>query len=213
MDEEQTKAVASQLGCPTGEDGIRTADMMHVSNLGMITSTADALNLADNELILELGHGSGKHINQVLACAAYIRYYGLEISPLMSAEARKNNPTDNASFHLYDGEKIPFEKDFFHKAMTVNTIYFWKNPIYLLNSIYSILKTGGLFCIGFSQKEFMEGLPFTQHGFNLYDNNKLKNLIHQTPFKLIKLEDFTENVNTMANEVVERPYTVVTLQK
>ncbi|TKC04593.1 class I SAM-dependent methyltransferase [Pedobacter polaris] len=212
LTEEQLKELASQLSKPNGEQGINVGNMMHDSNIGMTMSTANALKIADNDQILELGHGNGKHIKSILNQALNVSYFGLEIAELMKKEAASQD-LNNTSFYLYDGEKIPFVENTFHKAMTVNTIYFWKNPVDLLNEIYNVLKPEGIFCIGFAQKEFMKMLPFTQHGFNLYDDVKFKELVNKTPFKLISLTQHTEKVKSKADEMIDRAYTVATLQK
>jgi len=213
MTDEQLKAMAAQLSCPTGEDGLRTADMMHLTNIGMTMHTAYALQVKENDSILELGHGNGRHIAQILALAENLTYFGLEISELMSVEANSANDSKNALFYRYDGEHIPFDEGQFSKVMTVNTIYFWQNPVDLLKEVYRTLKIDGCFCIGFAQKEFMQTLPFTAYGFNLYDDAKLKNLVGQTSFKLIDLRSYTEEVPTRAGEMVERTYSVAVLKK
>lgn len=209
---EQLKELATQLSKPSGEQGVEVANMMHDSNLGMTINTANALKISDNDSILELGHGNGKHIVQILDQAENVNYQGLEIAELMKQEAESQNLC-NASFKLYDGQNIPFEDHSFTKAMTVNTIYFWQNPIQLLNEIYRVLKIDGILCIGFAQKEFMETLPFTQHGFNLYNHAKLEELVKETSFKLISLTDHVEKVRSKADEMVERTYTVASLIK
>ena len=210
--EEQLKEMAIQLSCPSGDNGVGVANLMHDTNFGMTKSTIDALNIIDNDSVLELGHGNGKHISTIIQAATAVSYHGLEISELMQQEAAALHIT-NSSFYSYDGENIPFEDEKFSKAMTVNTIYFWKNPVQLLNEVYRVLKTDGLFCITFAQKDFMEMLPFTQHGFNLYDDQKLEDLVKQSSFKLINFTAHTEQVKSKADEMVERPYTVATLQK
>lgn len=212
LTEDQIKGIASQLSKPEGNLGLEVAKNMHESNIGMTLSTAKALKIARNNVILELGHGNGKHIIDILDEAEDITYIGLEISELMKQEANSQS-LPNTSFYLYDGENIPFDEDVFNKVLTVNTIYFWKNPVYLLKEVHRVLKKGGIFCIGFAQKEFMETLPFVQYGFNLYDNNKFRDLINQTDFNLIDLKQYSEQVKSKIGEMVERIYTVAILQK
>jgi len=210
---EELAEMARQLGCPSGEGGIFIANMMNESNAGMIGSTIEVVQLQANDSVLELGHGNGKHIPEILSQAANISYHGLEISELMKTEAETLNTTNHTSFSIYDGEKIPFDAQMFDKVITVNTLYFWKNPLALLQEIYRILKINGLCCIAFAQKEFMEKLPFTAYGFELYDEQKFELLVSQTNFKLIQFTQHTEMVKTRTNEMVERSYTVATLQK
>lgn len=209
---EQLKEMALQLSHPQGAYGITIADMMHDSNFGMTKSTIDGLQLVAGDKVLELGHGNGKHISEILNRAKDISYQGLEISELMKKEAETQNLT-HASFTLYDGKIIPFENEQFTKIMTVNTIYFWEKPIELLNEIYRVLQPNGICCIGFAQKEFMEMLPFTQHGFNLYNDTKFEQLANKTSFKLLGLNEHQEKIRSKANELVDRAYTVARLQK
>lgn len=210
--EEQSKEMAQQLSCPNGDGGVGIANLMHDTNFGMTKSTINALKIVDHDSVLELGHGNGKHISTIIQAAENVTYSGLEISDLMKQEAESLNIA-HSSFHLYNGETIPFKDEQFTKAMTVNTIYFWKKPVALLNEVYRVLKPGGLFCITFAQKEFMEMLPFTQHGFDLYDSAKLEKLVQQSPFQFIDLTNQTELVKSKTDEMVERLYAVATLQK
>jgi SAM-dependent methyltransferase len=60
---------------------------------------------------------------------------------------------------LYEGKKLPFEDETFDKIFTVNTVYFWENPVEFLNEIYRVLKDDGTFVLTFGQRDFMEKLP------------------------------------------------------
>ena len=59
----------------------------------------------------------------------------------------------------------------------------------------------------------METLPFTQHGFNLYNHAKLEELVKETSFELVSFTEHVEKVRSKADEMVERNYTVATLKK
>ncbi|SFG73288.1 class I SAM-dependent methyltransferase [Pedobacter insulae] len=211
--EEQFRQIAMQLSHPTGDDGIRTAEQMHFSNIGMTRNTISSLTLMPNDRVLELGHGNGKHIVEILDKAEDISYQGLEISELMSLEARKVNTQANVSFTLYEGENIPFEADCFNKILTVNTLYFWKNPLQLLNEIYRVLKPGGKFSFAFAQRDFMEKLPFTKFIFELYDIPKVEKLIRNSFFKNFEFKEFTEQITSKDGQSIERVYTIATLMK
>lgn len=216
-DSEHLKKLATQLSCPQNEEGIEVANMMHDSNIGMTRKTITALNIAKGDLILELGHGNCKHLSEILTGAENISYYGLEISELMKNEAAENNIAaiqgNQASFHLYDGKKIPFSENTFDKILTVNTIYFWENPETFIQEIYRVLKPNGLFAIGFADKNFMETLPFTSYGFNLYHKEKLNSLIGTTRFNMVDTYSFTETVKTKVGDEVERLFYVSLVQK
>lgn len=217
ISEEELKAIAAQLSKPEGIEGIDMAQLMHETNINMTLSTIQLLGLQPHDRLLELGHGNCAHLNEILKQAENVRYYGLEISAAMKEEAEKINvesvTRDCAAYHLYDGNTIPFEAEFFEKIMTVNTIYFWKPPLALLKEIYRVLKKGGKVGITYAQKDFMQKLPFTKHGFALYDQEKIEKLVSQTSFTLADIVHKTEQVKSKAGETVERYFSVAVLEK
>lgn len=217
MNEEDLKKLARQLRQPNGEEGIGISDMMNETNIKMTLHSIERLNILANEIILELGHGNCKHLPYVLEQKRGLTYYGLEISELMKKEAERINRqyTDQqiAFFHLYDGLSISYGENYFDKIFTVNTVYFWDRPQLLLSEIYRVIKPNGILNITFAQKEFMEKLPFAPFGFTLYDNEKLKELIDKTPFKIMGSDTQSEVVRSKTGELVNRAFTTFSLQK
>lgn len=215
--ENELKELASQLSRPQGDMGIVVAENMHLNNLNMTLSTVDALDVAEGDLVLELGHGNGSHLDGIFKRKAAFNYSGLEISDLMHAEAiRKNDRLIRAglaSFHLYDGSDIPFEDRHFNKIFTVNTLYFWKDPEAFLNELYRITAPHGVLCIGFAWKSFMETLPFTAFGFSLYDEAGIRSLVGSSAFTLHDLINHKEKVIIKGGEEVERDYAVLRLTR
>lgn len=216
LSEKKVRELADQLRSPKGKSGIDVGQKMHETNINMTMAAIDALNLAEKSLILEIGHGNASHVKQVLSRAENLQYVGLDISQTMQEEAQRINAQfiDNgqASFHLYQGHKFPFPDDHFHKIMTVNTIYFWDQPVALLEEAHRVIKPGGLFSIGFAQKAFMETLPFVEYGFQLYDTRDVETLVEQSPFQIIDLKTQTETVKSKDGSQVERTYTIITLK-
>ena len=211
--EEDLKNIAKQLSCPEGEHGIKTGEMMHASNLGMTSSAIDALNPQNLDIVLEIGHGNGGHIAQLLSKAENIRYYGADISATIIDEAEKINQdfVDKGIVHfeLTDGATLPFENNRFNKIFTVNTIYFWSNPSKYLNEIKRTLKPNGILALCFADKTFMQNLPFTSYGFTLYEVEKVQELLESAGFKIKNTLKKTEQVQSKTGEQVEREYYVV----
>ena len=217
MTDEELKNIADQLKEPHGAKGMDMAAMMHETNIGMTVSAIESLAIVDDDTMLELGHGNAGHLKYIFDEHPTIHYYGLETSLLMHEEAQTSNQAyvtgGQATFHLYDGTNIPFDENSFDKIFTVNTIYFWANPLDLLSSLYRVLKPGGRLSITFAQKSFMETLPFTRFGFELYDTEKAKALIALTSFTLIDVLTKTERVKNKIGELVDRAYTTLTVTK
>jgi SAM-dependent methyltransferase len=217
MTEEQLKSLASQLGNPTGDMGIEVGNMMQANNHRMTSETIEALALEAADTVLELGHGNGSHVPGILHAASGVHYTGLEISGAMHQQARLLNgnfiTADQADFVLYNGQVIPFEAGSFSKIMTVNTIYFWNDPLSLLGELYRVLKPGGVLCVTFAQKDFMKTLPFTRFGFTLYDTPAVRRLALQAGFSKVGVIDQNEEVISKAGDRVSRDFSIARLTK
>lgn len=216
MEEKDLKILAQNLANPQGEKGIEIGEMMNTTNIGMTLESIKALLIEDNEYILEIGHGNAGHLKNILNKAKELKYTGIDISETMIKEARNLNKEfkDQAEFILYEGKKLPFEDEVFDKIFTVNTVYFWENPVDFLNEIYRVLKDSGTFVLTFAQKDFMEKLPFTAYDFKLYNNSELEELISQSHFKRMKISEKEEEIKSKTrDETINRIYTVLTIKK
>lgn len=216
MEKEQLAELASQLSHPSGEKGSEIAQMMNETNIGMTKNAISNLDLSPGDSVLELGHGNAGHLEFLFSCCADVKYTGLEISSLMHREARDlNEPflqSRKARFELYNGEKIPFDDHTFNKLLTVNTLYFWKNPLELLRELSRVLKPGGIFSLTFAHRDFMEKLPFTSYGFNLYNPDEVLKIIGESGFSLLKHDIQKEVVLTKTGESVEREFSTLVLK-
>lgn len=216
MEEKDLKILAQNLANPQGEKGIEIGEMMNATNIGMTLESIKTLLIEDGEHILEIGHGNAGHLKNILDKAKELKYTGIDISETMNKEARNLNVEfkDQAEFILYEGKKLPFEDEVFDKIFTVNTVYFWENPVEFLNEIYRVLKDNGTFVLTFGQKDFMEKLPFTVFDFKLYNNSEMEELISQSHFKRMKISEKEEEIKSKTgDETIKRIYTVLTIKK
>lgn len=215
MTTEELQQLAGQLSRPQGEHGIAVAAMMHETNISMTKHAIHALHLSGHDHILELGHGNGAHIPYIMEQAADLTYSGLELSELMHTEAQKANQalSPQVAFSLYDGITFPFPDDYFDKAFTVNTIYFWKEPLHTLNECYRVLKPGATLCITFGEAAFMQQLPFTPFGFTLYSSESVAALAGHTAFTITGTESETECIKSKTGETIERTFSSITMRK
>jgi SAM-dependent methyltransferase len=210
------KAVASQLRCPEGEAGIETGKRMEESNTGMIYASIDTMKLKGGEHIMEIGFGNGAHIDYLFQQAGNVIYTGIDMSQVMLDETIKNNAghIDNGTvvLALIDGKNIPFETNSFDKIFTVNTIYFWENPVEYATEILRVLKPGGSFCVAFGDKEFMKNLPFTAFGFTLYHAPDVIQVLTAAGFDTCELKTSTEVFRFSNGDEMQRTYHIVVAQ-
>ncbi|GAB0156784.1 class I SAM-dependent methyltransferase [Chryseobacterium sp. Alg-005] len=216
MKKDELRILAENLANPQGEKGIEIGEMMHETNIGMTSESIKALLIEDNEHVLEIGHGNAGHLKTILNKAQNISYTGIDISETMHLEAKRRNKEwgNQTSFVLYEGKKLPFKDETFDKIFTVNTVYFWEEPVAFLNEIHRVLKDNGTFVLTFGQKDFMEKLPFTAFNFTLYNNSEMEELISESEFKRMKISEKEEQVKSKTtNETIQRIYTVLTIKK
>lgn len=216
MEKDQLAALASQLSHPSGEKGLEIAEMMNETNIGMTKNAISNLTLTSGEAVLELGHGNAGHLNFLFSLCENVHYTGLEISTLMNQEAQQLNGSfieaQKAAFALYDGKHIPFSDNQFDKLFTVNTLYFWENPLETLAELSRVLKPKALFSLTFAHRSFMEMLPFTPFGFTLYNPDEVMALVQQSNFKLKHEDSQIETVMTKDGQTVERQFSTFLLE-
>ncbi|MFS4470554.1 class I SAM-dependent methyltransferase [Chryseobacterium sp. T20] len=216
MEKDELKILAQNLANPQGEKGIEIGEMMNATNISMTLESIKTLVIEDEQQILEIGHGNAAHLKSLMSLAKNLRYTGIDISETMHNEAKRLNKEfeSEADFVLYEGKRLPFRDRSFDKIFTVNTVYFWENPVEFLNEIYRVLKDDGTFVLTFGQREFMEKLPFTEYDFTLYSNREMEELVSKSEFKRMKTSEREEEIKSKTgNETIRRIYTILTIKK
>lgn len=182
-----TRTIAAQLRRPSGSLGKKVGEKMSRSNAPLYDFALQNLCLAAGERVLEIGFGNGKFFPQLLAQAPGLHVTGLDFSAEMLRQAQQNNP-DSPQFHLVAGssEQMPFPDAAFDAVLCLNVIYFWENPAAHLREVRRVLRPGGRFLAAVRSPETMAHLPFTQHGFRLYDEAAWSALLLQNGFHNIE---------------------------
>ncbi|PMD90433.1 hypothetical protein BWI97_23425 [Siphonobacter sp. BAB-5405] len=210
---EHLKELARQLRCPEGDEGIQTGEHMNVNNAGMTARTLEKLHPA--EQVLEIGPGNAQHAAQVLEKVKH--YYAVDISETMVTEARQRNAVwieqGRVRVEHIDGQHLPFSDAFFDEIFTVNTIYFWPEPLAYLEEMHRCLKPGGRLVLAFATQEFMQHLPFTQYGFEMYATDTVEELLTSVPFTILDVHQEDEEILSNAGHAVVRTFVVVSAQK
>lgn len=214
MTEPELQQLAAHLRCPSGNEGLKVAEMMNVTNSNIINKTIASLDIQDGDNVLEIGPGNGKHVLQLLQVADGITYHGIDISETMVAEASAAYADENnISFQLTDGKKLAFADNSFDKIFTVNTIYFWEKPQEYFDEIVRVMRPGGTFCIGYMPERIMQKIPFAKYGFNLYSKDKVSQLLQACG--LNTTSDITEKefITGTTGQQIEREFIVVSAKK
>lgn len=101
------------------------------------------LNLTGNEVILEIGAGTGRVIQSLSNLC--LDLFLLDPSPAMLAKARIKVPCANHC--LGYAESIPFPKAFFDRVFAIDSLHHWNNQTKGLTEISRVLKNQGIFIL------------------------------------------------------------------
>jgi len=186
------KLMARQLGNPAGIVSGLVASMMNRTNDHLGKMTIQLLEIRPSDRVLEIGFGGGGALDRMAKLLQDGRVCGIEISEAMLKRARKkfDRFIFQGKMELKEAHsaKIPYENGFFDKAYSINCIYFWPDPIVDLKEIRRVLKVGGRVILSVRPKEVLENFPPARHGFAIYSDSQLQNLLNEAGFSDIKIE-------------------------
>jgi len=192
-----SKYIAKQFGNPTGIGGRIITFIMNNQNQEQYMAVIQALNLNVHETVLDIGFGNG-HLIKKLAKKVQASFWGIDISEDMLQVSCNNNQQmiKQGRMHLQVGDvsKMDYEDDFFDKAYTVNTIYFWSDINVGLAEVNRVMKTGGIFVNAFYSKEFLNRLKHTDYEYNKYTKAEWETLVVQNGFKIKDIVMTKENM-------------------
>lgn len=101
------------------------------------------LNLSGDEVILEIGAGTGRIINSLSHLCSDL--FLLDPSPAMLAKAREKIPCANHC--LGYAESLPFETAFFDRVLVIDSFHHWNNQTKGLAEASRVLKKQGIFLL------------------------------------------------------------------
>lgn len=185
MQSPDPKFIAAQLRRPQGDFAIEIATFMAKSNRAIYELTYDSMHLKDQDVVLEIGPADASFLDMLFAINENISYTGVDFSEEMVNAAMKKNgkwiESGNAKFihqEIDDYTGGPFDLIF-----TVNTIYFWPDTEKTLLHLKNLLKPDGKLIIALRSSETMVQLPFSEHGFKMFDENSLTRLFQKTAYR------------------------------
>jgi SAM-dependent methyltransferase len=169
--------------------------------------------MSAGDRVIEIGFGNGREIPRVLSLATDVTYFGLDISDTMVAEAIEFNVDamrqGRVSLARGTSIAIPAETNTFDKALALNTIYFWPNPVADLQEIRRVLRPDGRLVLGALAPWSAEGRPVFQHGFRFYDPSEIRNLLASARFTKIFIDTINETVVPPTGQPWNRDYFIV----
>lgn len=153
-----------QAGHPRGLVGRLLGQLMTWHNAQDNRWTLDLLELAAGDRLLEIGFGPGMAVE--LACRARpdVSVAGIDHSAemLRAANARNRRCIEAGRVRLELGsvDALPYGDASFDKALAVNSIYFWNDPVTALREILRVLSPGGVLAVTVRDRQREAYRPF-----------------------------------------------------
>ena len=155
MEEHQkTQQDVTELGNPRkpqGEEGVQMLERMNNSHAAVTAWAFSFLDVKEDDRILDVGCGGGAALARLSARAPKGHLAGVDYSSVSVQESRNHNRADveTGKMEILEGsvEALPFPDDQFDKIVTVESFYFWPNPVEDLKEVRRVLKKDGIFLL------------------------------------------------------------------
>ena len=106
--------------------------------------TLDLMDLRPSDSVLDAGCGTGWLARLIAERVSEGRVIGMDISDEMVRRARRNLADLRHVMFIVGGvEEIPWEANFFTRAISVESAYYWPDPGRGLREIFRVLREGG----------------------------------------------------------------------
>jgi ubiquinone/menaquinone biosynthesis C-methylase UbiE len=117
--------------------------------------------------LLDVGAGPGRLLLEIHRLAPDLELYGLDISPAMVRQARKNLEGVRADFREGTIQRTDYESGYFTVVTCTGSLYLWDYPVESLDEIFRILKAGHSACMfetygDFNRDEFEKALSLNR---------------------------------------------------
>jgi ubiquinone/menaquinone biosynthesis C-methylase UbiE len=159
--------VAEQLSNPSGIVGNLVAFLWNRRNASLNDVVFDSLALNSTDRILEVGFGGGYLLGRMSNIVTNGLVVGVDISPAMVSfcEKRYHPLIKKGKLELRRAqvEVLPYPSEYFTKACTVNSIFYWQDVKRALSEFERVLTRDGFVVICFTCKESLENRNFAKH--------------------------------------------------
>ena len=146
----------------------------------------ELMSVQNDDRIIEIGSGTGKLIYRMAQQIDKGLIEGVDFSKVMVSIARKRNKKNitNGKVKILESnfDEMPFEKESFTKACSINTLYFWPEPVHTAKKIADILKPDGKLILAFEDIEQLKQRKLNQEIFHLYSKGEVQDLLTNAGF-------------------------------
>lgn len=143
-----------QEGRPSGLVGHLVGERMVRQHVPETLWTLSQLDLQPQDQVLEIGFGAGRAIELAATQTPNGHVFGLELSQAMLRSAALRNAralkAGCVTLRCGDVSSLPFADNQFDKAFSIQSFYFWPDPLRALAELFRVLKPGALLVVTLS---------------------------------------------------------------
>ena len=164
--------------------------LMNRHNAKMNAFAVERLELSPSERVLEIGFGGGAALRSLVGRTSFVGGVDLSREMVEWAKAKYSAAVGagRADFREGSVEAIPFDAASFGKALTVNTVYFWRSLEAGFTEIRRVLAPGGRVVVGFLPKEWMDRLGHPSDIFTARTPDEIMAALTASGFKDVHIE-------------------------
>ena len=139
--------------------------------------------------MLEVGFGGGALLRSLLL-GTRGEVFGADISPTLIARARDRFARDvrRGRLHLYEAsvDSLPLPPATVTKAVSVNSLYFWADPVPAFAELARVVKPGGRLVLAFEPAQELRKWRGHRFGFRLFEVSEARALMEAAGFGQIE---------------------------
>jgi SAM-dependent methyltransferase len=183
-----SRAIGRQLRHPSGFPGRLIGYAMAIANRQPNRIAIEALEVAPNDVVLELGFGPGRAVKELVSSTAAGRILGIDQSPIMLAQACRHNrrAIKTGRVELRNGrfDALPWPRESVDRILAVNTVYFFRKDAAEICEARRILRPGGRMAVYATDKSVMARWRFSGPDTReIFDRDDLMALLRAGGFK------------------------------
>ena len=117
---------------------------MEQDHLPITLPVLEKMRLTATDNVLDVGCGAGWLSRRLAKAVPEGRVVGMDISDEMIRHARRNSVDfDNLMFVTGEVAQIPWQPNFFARAISVESSYYWPDPAACMRELFRVLGEGG----------------------------------------------------------------------
>jgi SAM-dependent methyltransferase len=203
--------IAHQSARPHGIIGRVIAWIMARETAQLNERAVRSLSVRPSDRVLEVGFGHGRTVERLAAAVPQGHVAGIDVSEAMTRMAlRRNRPAvaeGRVGLRTGDSASLPFPDGQFDRALSVHTVYFWKDPRACLREIRRVLRPGARFVLGFTPRSSARTGSFPAEVYTFYGEDQIQGMLTAAGFESVEFTQIGEAalaVATVSNSGLER---------